>query len=54
MVNPVVTDTPCMNLLPDSIEKKLPDLYLTFTYHKRLLEPWQRKLCGLINSQMLI
>ena len=27
MVNPCVTDNPCMDQLPDPIEKKYPDLY---------------------------
>ena len=27
MVNPLVTDTPCMDQSPDSIEQELPDLY---------------------------
>ena len=27
MVNPLVTDTPCMDQSPDPIEQELPDLY---------------------------
>ena len=27
VVNPLVTDTPCMDQSPDSIEQELPDLY---------------------------
>ena len=29
VVNPLVTDTPCMDQSPDPIEQKLPDLYLS-------------------------
>ena len=38
LVNPLVTDTPCMDQSPDSIA-------LIFTHHVQLLEPWQRKPC---------
>ena len=49
VVNPLVTDTPCMDKSPDPMEQELSD----FTHHVQLLEPWQRKPCWLKISQML-
>ena len=41
VVNPLLTDTPCMDHSLDAIEQQLRSPI--FTHHVQLLEQWQRK-----------
>ena len=49
VVYPLVTDTPCMDLSPDSIEQELPDLYPSCAVTRTMA----KKASGLKINQML-